>query len=114
MPLITAQTNIIFSKEKEVSLKSDLAKALSDAFPGKTENWLMINFEYGCSLYFAGSDAPTMVVTVELLGKQKAESYDKMTDSVCKLITQTVNIPSDRIYVKYYEVEHWGYNGVNF
>lgn len=114
MPLITAQTNIIFAKEKEIALKSDLAKAISDSFPGKTEKWLMINFEYGCSMYFGGSDAPCMVVTVEIFGKQSNESYDKMTEKVCAMFSSVCEIPSDRIYVKYAAVEHWGWNGNNF
>ncbi|MBE6541521.1 MAG: hypothetical protein E7672_03640 [Ruminococcaceae bacterium] len=114
MPLITAQTNIIFAKEKEIKLKSDLAVALAESFPGKTENWLMINFEYGCSMYFGGSDAPCMVVTIEIFGKQTTESYDKMTEKTCQLISSVCGIPSDRIYVKYAEVERWGWNGRNF
>ena len=114
MPLITAQTNIIFAKEKEIKLKSDLATILAESFPGKTEQWLMINFEYGCSMYFGGSDDPCMVVTIDIFGKQSDESYDKMTEKTCALISSVCNIPENRIYVKYSEVEHWGWSGKNF
>ena len=47
MPLITAKTNVNFTKENELHLKSEFAKVLAECFPGKTENWLMIDFELG-------------------------------------------------------------------
>lgn len=114
MPLITLQTNIIFAKEKEIALKSKLADILAESFPGKSENWLMINFEYGCSMYFGGSDSPCMVITVEIFGSQSDSSYDKMTEKACALLSSVCGIPADRIYIKYSEIEHWGWNGRNF
>ena len=47
-------------------------------------------------------------------GKASAESCDKMTDAVCAMIEVECAIPADRVYVKYAEVEHWGWNHANF
>lgn len=114
MPLITAKTNVNFTKENELKLKSEFAKVLAECFPGKTENWLMIDFELGHSMYFAGSDAPCMLVTIDIFGTQADHSYDLMTEKMCALISAECNIPSNRIYIKYSEVERWGWNGGNF
>jgi phenylpyruvate tautomerase PptA (4-oxalocrotonate tautomerase family) len=114
MPFINAKTNTALTAEKEAVLKTKLADAMSASFPGKTENWLMIQFESGCSMYFAGSDAPCMMVHMDIFGSQSDKAYDKMTAAVCDLISKECGIPADRIYVKYTEVEHWGWNGGNF
>jgi len=114
MPFINVKTNIELSSDKEVLLKSRLADAMSASFPGKTENWLMIQFETGSRMFFAGSDAPCMMVHMDIFGSQSDAAYDKMTAAVCKLISTECAVPADRIYVKYSEVEHWGWNGGNF
>ena len=114
MPFINAKTNTAISRETQVLLKSRLADAMSASFPGKTENWLMIQFETGCDMFFAGSDAPCMRVHMDIFGAQSDAAYDKMTAAVCRLISDECGIPADRIYVKYTEVEHWGWNGGNF
>ena len=114
MPFINAKTNTTLTSEKEAVLKAKLADAMSASFPGKTENWLMIQFESACSMYFAGSDAPCMMVHMDIFGSQTDKAYDKMTAAVCALISEECGIPADRIYVKYTEVQHWGWNGNNF
>ena len=38
----------------------------------------------------------------------------KGLDELAKFLNCVVYIAKDRIYVKYSEFEHWGYNGVNF
>ena len=41
-------------------------------------------------------------------------AYNKMTAAVTALLNKELNIPSERIYVKYEEVKYWGYDGSNF
>ncbi len=114
MPYIEVKTNTDFSNDVEVLLKSEIAKILSSSFPGKTENWLMLNFSCGLSMYFGGSDAPCIMYDVAVFGKQSSSSYDKMTAKLCELTENKLGISADRVYVKYSEVEHWGWNNSNF
>ena len=114
MPFINAKTNTALTAEKEAVLKTRLAEAMSTSFPGKTENWLMIQFETGCDMFFAGSDAPCMMIHMDIFGSQSDKAYDKMTAAVCEIISAECGIPADRIYVKYAEVNRWGWNGNNF
>ena len=114
MPYIDLKTNIKLSKETTDLLKSEIAGILAASFPGKTENWLMLNFTGDSTMYFAGSDAPCMFVDVAIFGSQTDKSYDKMTAGLTELLTKTCGIPADRLYVKYGEVFHWGWNGSNF
>ncbi len=114
MPYITVQTNLTVIKEKCDAIKEKLAVALADAFPGKTEEWLMLKMEDNITMYFAGTTAPCVMVNVDIFGKQSASGYDKMTSSVCEIISGVTGVPKNRMYVKYSEYDHWGWNGSNF
>lgn len=112
MPLITARASTDITKEKEISLKEQFGKAIE--LIGKSENWLMIEFRDNCHLYFKGNDAPSAIVEIELLGKASDSAYDKLTQKLTEIVEKELDIPKDRIYVKYSEFEHWGYSGFNF
>ncbi|MGN1409799.1 MAG: phenylpyruvate tautomerase MIF-related protein [Eubacteriales bacterium] len=114
MPYIEFKTNTSLTKEKQISLKSKLADALSSSFPGKSENWLMISFSPDTSMFFGGSDKPCVMIDISIFGNQSKKSYDKMTAEVCSLVEKECSIPADRVYVKYSEYDKWGFDGSNF
>lgn len=114
MPYITVNTNTEITKEAELRLKTRFAAVLTEAFPTKTENWLMLKLEGEGHMYFGGADAPCAMVQVSLFGCGSDSGYDTMTEGVCRLLEGELGIPADRIYVKYEEVAHWGWNHSNF
>lgn len=114
MPYIEIKTNTAIPKTNEISIKSKIAEVLTASFPSKTENWLMLDFTENSRMYFGGKDDPCAMVQIALFGKGNAAGFDKMTDGVCSLIEKELGIPADRVYVKYEEVSHWGWNGNNF
>ena len=113
MPCIHIQTNQKVSAEEEKSLREKFGEAIS-LFPGKSESWLMLNFEDNCHLYFKGTEQPSAFIEVKIYGKSSAQVYDKLTSKLTEIVSSELNIPSERIYVKYEEVDFWGYNGHNF
>ena len=98
MPLINVKANIPISDSAEQAMKRQLGQAI-EALPGKTEAWLMVNFEPEARLWFAGSDD---------------EAADALTARVCDVIAGALGIAENRIYVKYAETPLWGWNGANF
>ncbi len=114
MPYIEIVTNLPLTKEKETAIKSGAARILADSFPGKTENWLMVSFEPETGMFFAGSDAPCLMASVALFGRQSDLSYDRMTAGLTRFLEEETGVPADRIYIRYEEFEHWGWNGSNF
>ena len=113
MPFINTKTTASISKEAEAALKTKLGKAITCL--GKGEQWLMLNFEDNCRMYFKGDNSKELAfVDVALFGKASDGQYDNMTEAVCNIISETLNIAPDCIYVIYEEVSHWGYNGFNF
>lgn len=114
MPFIDAKFNIEVTKEKEIELKEKLGKAI-EAFPGKTEQWLMLSFEDNQRMYFRGSNDRAMAyLEVKLLGDFKRESSQDCTKIICGILKDTLNIDGDMVYIKYESIRDWGYNGVNF
>ena len=114
MPFINSKVSVPMSPEKKEQVKTRLGEAIT-LVPGKSENWLMVGFEDACDLYFQGNqNGPAAFVEVKIYGSAGREAFDKLTGTICQIFTQELGIPSDRIYVKYEEVEHWGWNGSNF
>ena len=114
MPYIHTRVSVPLDTQQEERLKTELGKAIA-ILPGKSESWLMLGFEDNFRLYFKGSnEQPTAYVEVKIFGSADAASYDKLTARITDILYRELDIPTDRIYVKYEEVEYWGWNGHNF
>lgn len=114
MPYINSKVSIELSKEKESIIKAKLGKAIS-LIRGKSEAYLMLNFQDNCRMYFGGkNDSPIAMVEVKIFGSADADDYDVLTSEICKIFNEELGIPQNNIYVKYDEVENWGWNGRNF
>ena len=114
MPFIGSKVSVKISKEKEESIKKKLGEAIQ-LIPGKSETFLMIGFEDEYSLYFGGEKLEKgAFVEVKIFGKASKDSYDKLTAEICYIYEEELGIPQNKIYVKYEEVQNWGWNGKNF
>ena len=111
MPFINVMTNSEI-KDKE-SLKSELGKAI-EAIPGKSEAWLMVKMEDRADMYFKGSAEPCAMFEVAIFGKSSDSAFDDLTKRICKVSEEQLGVQSDRTYVKYNEIDRWGYNNFNF
>ncbi|WP_310603913.1 phenylpyruvate tautomerase MIF-related protein [Anaerosporobacter sp.] len=114
MPFINSKVSVTLTDNQKEVLKTELGKAIS-LIPGKSEEWLMLGFEDNYSLYFKGQAFEKIAyVEVKIFGSTTAEAYDKLTVAICDIFNNVVGVDKDKIYVKYEEVSHWGYNGFNF
>lgn len=113
MPYIHTKTNTKISIEKEIVLKTEFGKAIS-VIPGKSERWLMLNFTDSERIWFAGDDSPAAMLEVEIFGGATDSAYDSLTEKLTEIVSTELGIESSRIYVKYEEIEHWGWNSANF
>lgn len=113
MPFINVKTNASISQENELKIKSQLGEVIK--LIGKSESWLMINFEDRQKMYFRGDNSSNMAfVQVDLYGVANANAYNLMTGAITEILTKELGIDSDKIYVKYSEIKNWGFNGGNF
>lgn len=114
MPFIGSRVTVKLSQENKDTIKKRLGEAIS-LIPGKSESFLMVGFEDNYSLYFGGKELEKgAFVEVKIFGKATEEDYDKVTAAICGIYDEELGIPQDKIYVKYEEVDHWGWNGKNF
>lgn len=114
MPFIDSKVTVKLSKEKKDLLKSKLAEIITE-IPGKSENYLMVGFQDEYSLYFKGKELEYgAFVEVKIYGNASSSSLSKVTSKICKLYEDELSIPQDAIYIKYEEVDNWGFNGFNF
>ncbi len=113
MPNMHFYTNISVNPETKTEIKKAFADAIT-LIPGKSEKWLMVIIEDGVSMYLGGSDAPCGLVSIELLGSSEGAVYERVTAEITSRLSKLLSLPPDRIYTKYSEYRHWGYNGEHF
>ncbi|AQS07679.1 MULTISPECIES: phenylpyruvate tautomerase MIF-related protein [Clostridium] len=114
MPFIGSKVSVKISKEKEEIIKKKLGEAIK-LIPGKSETFLMVGFEDNYSLYFGGEKLEKgAFIEVKIFGKSSKDAYDALTAEICNIYEKELDIPQDKIYVKYEEVANWGWNGKNF
>ena len=113
MPYIKLTTTAEVDEPRANALKAAFGKAI-ESFPGKTEQWLMVEIEGGRKMYFRGdASADTAMVTVDLLGSVSAPASENMTACLCDILREQLGLDPARVYVKYTGFANWGWNGSN-
>ena len=111
MPFIQTKTNLTITQEKEEILKTRFGKAI-ECIPGKTENWLMLDFEDGRNMYFRGEyDRDLAILDVKLFGEATREDFNRLTAELTKIMQEELGIPPEGVYITYEKIEDWGWNG---
>lgn len=114
MPFINSKISTDITPEQEATLKTMLGQAIA-VIPGKSESWLMVGFEPNYKLYFRGDNsAPTAFVEVSVFGGENRQAFSVLTGKICEIFKQVLDIPQNRVYVKYEATSNWGWNGSNF
>lgn len=114
MPYISTTTTKKLSDSEKETLQKALGEMIS-IFPGKSERWLMLSISDGVKMCFGGDDSLNCAfVEVKIFGNAPENAYDRFTEELCGLFERSLSIPRDRVYVRYEESFHWGWNGANF
>lgn len=113
MPYIETKTNVKITESAANAIKTRLGKAI-ETLPGKSERWLMVSFAGEMPLYFQGTDAPAVISEVKIYGSAPDHALEEMTGKMCTILSEELDVPEDRIYIKYEFCQHWGWNGGNF
>lgn len=114
MPFINSRVSICMTEQQKDSVKEKLGSAIA-MIPGKSEEWLMLEFADNCDLYFRDSKAqPSAMIEIKVFGSIPEACLDGMTKRICEIYETELQIRKDFIYVKYEECCKWGWNGRNF
>ena len=113
MPFIDSKVTVSISDEKRETIKAKLGQAIS--ILNKSETYLMVGFEDNYDLYMGGTKLEKgAYVSVSLFGNASSDAYDKMTGTICDILSGELGIPGNCVYVTYHGVNDWGWNGSNF
>lgn len=114
MPFINSKISKKVTKEEEKLIKEKLGKAI-ELIPGKSETWLMLNFEPESHLYFKGSNQKEIAfIEVKIYGTEDKSAFNSLTEEITKIYSEVLKIEPNQIYVKYETTMNWGWNGSNF
>jgi phenylpyruvate tautomerase len=114
MPCLKIQTNApmdAMTGRKLIGAASQLLAAQL----GKPERYVMVILEPVTQMLFAGDDAPLAYLELKSIGLPKQLTAD-LSKSLCGLLHHIMNIPNNRIYIEFSDVEPgmWGWNGETF
>ena len=111
MPFIKTKTSCGISAKQEIELKRLFGKAI-ELVPGKSEEYLLLEFEDNCRLWLRGEkDVPVAYIEAAIFGNEGHYGYDAFTEEITKALSAVLGIQPDRIYVKYEDITGWGVGG---
>lgn len=114
MPFVGSKVSKSVTKRQEIKLKEGLGQAIA-LVPGKSEKYLMTEFEDNCHLYFQGrNDKPIAYIEAALFGNEMHYGYDNFVKYVTKLYNETLNIPTENIFIRFEDIPDWAEAGMNF
>jgi phenylpyruvate tautomerase PptA (4-oxalocrotonate tautomerase family) len=114
MPFINSKLTVKLSEANKENLKAKMGDIISE-IPGKSEEWLMVSFNDGDTIYFRGNKMDKAAfIDVRIFGKAERQHKNKVAQLLCSLLESEINIPQENIYVTFSEVEDWGWNGELF
>ena len=114
MPYLRARVNGKVSEAEAAALRRSFGEAIA-LIPGKSERWLMVDIDDTASLSLAGDgDRRLAMLEVEIFGKSTPDAYEALTRRLTEIMGEVLGIAPDGVYVKYAEVDHWGFAGSNF
>lgn len=110
MPFMFIKTNRTITAEQEMVLKSELGKAIA-LVPHKSEAVLMIEMQDKARLWLRGEQPPMAFVKISLFANVTHAGYPELTYAVTQILSQTLQIPPENLYVQFEDIRAWGVNG---
>ena len=114
MPLIKLEVSNKITDSQCEQLLPRLSKML-EATTGKPEKYIMATLGKTVSL-MAGEQGSAAFADIRGIGGLTPPVNKKISEALCALLKETLDIPPDRIYITFTDVpaENWGFNGDTF
>jgi len=114
MPVLKLETTITLPDSQRQHLLTSLSKIVAETI-GKPEQYVMVTIG-PAAIMMSGKPGDAAFVDVRSIGGLNAGVNGQLSQKVCALLTQSLPVPPDRIYLNFSEVEagNWGWNGNTF
>lgn len=114
MPFVRSKVSKAVTREQEIKLKEGLGQAIT-LVPGKSEKYLMTEFEDNSHLYFQGkNDRPIAYIEAAIFGNEMHYGYEQFVAAVTKLYHDVLDIPIENIFIRFENIPDWAEAGMNF
>ena len=111
MPFIKCKVSCEMTKAQEIELKRRFGAAI-DLVPGKSEEYLLLEFEANCHLWLRGNNAELIsYIEAAIFGSESHAGYQAFTAEVAKIFQEVLGIAPENCYIKYEDITAWSVGG---
>src|SRR5215831_10108580 len=103
MPLLKLETTVLVSEEKRKALLASLSKAIAGTI-GKPEQYVMVTISQA-AMVMSGKPGDAAFVDIRSIGGLSGDVNRNLSQQVCKLLSDALGIPADRVYLNFTDVE---------
>ncbi len=114
MPLLKLETTVALSDAQRQQLLASLSKLVAETI-GKPEQYVMVALG-PAAIQMSGTPGDAAFVDIRSIGGLSSEVNGQLSQKVCALLTQSLRVPQNRIYLNFTDVDagNWGWNGSTF
>lgn len=114
VPLLRLETTVALPDNQRQQLLAALSKLVAETI-GKPEQYVMVMIS-PAAILMSGKPGDAAFVDVRSIGGLNADVNGRLSQKVCALLTQSLRVPQNRIYINFSEIEpgDWGWNGSTF
>ena len=114
MPLLKLETTVVLSDDKRKALLASLSSIVAETI-GKPEQYVMVVVS-PAAIIMSGKAGDAAFADIRSIGGLGGEVNRQLSQEVCRVLKETLGVPSDRVYLNFTEVEagDWGWNGSTF
>lgn len=114
MPLLKLETTVPVSDDQRQQLLASLSKIIAETI-GKPEQYVMVTISPS-SIFMSAKPGDAAFVDIRSIGGLSAEVNRQLSQKVCALLSQSLRIPQNRIYLNFTDLDAsgWGWNGSTF
>src|ERR1017187_9441912 len=97
MPLLRLETTFVLSEDKRQALLAALSKTVAETI-GKPEQYVMVSASQA-TMQMSGTPGDAALVDVRSIGGLTGDVNRKLSQKVCKLLSDSLGVPPNRIYL---------------
>src|SRR5262249_27108608 len=114
MPLLRLETTVVLPEERRNALLAALSKTVAMTI-GKPEQYVMVSLSQS-AMQMSGKAGDAAFVDIRSIGGLSPEVNRKLSQQTCKLLSESLGISPDRIYLNLTDVDagSWGWNSNTF
>jgi len=114
MPLLALHTSVPVPADGREELLKILSKITAETI-GKPETYVMVTLREG-AVMLGGEEINGAFVDVRSIGGLGPDVNARISEQVCLLLLDKLQIPQERVYLNFSEVAHtdWGHDGRTF